>query len=71
MTWLEIQVANDMAKERIDNGVRYAQREAQLLGYVDRPANRFNLAAALSKLFQGRKSTPAIAPEANAQRQTA
>ncbi len=69
--WLDIQVANEMAKERIEIGVRNAQREAQLLGYVDRPVNRFNVAAAFSKLFQGRKSTPAIAPEANAQRQTA
>ena len=69
--WFDIQVANEMAKERIENGVRHAQREAQALGYVPQPRRSFNLIETFANLFQGRKSIQAPAPETKTQRQTA
>ncbi len=71
MTWFEIHTANEMAKERIETVALRAHREARFSGYAPQSASRFNLLTSLSKLFQGRKSTPAIAPQANTQRRTA
>ncbi len=71
MTWLHMQVAREITKERIENGVRNAQWEAQQTGYVQHPRRSFNVVAALTRLFQRRKSAQTPALETTAQRRTA
>ena len=71
MTWLHVQVAREITKERIENGVRNAQWEAQHTGYVQHPRRSFNVVAALTRLFQRRENVQTPAPETSTLRRTA
>lgn len=70
MTWLDMQVAREINKERVEDGIRYAQYKAEYLGDVPQP-RRFNPVAAFARLFQGRKPDQVNAPETQTQRRTA
>lgn len=69
--WFDSQAVNEMAKERIETGMRNAQMEARLRGYDQPPRRRFNLVAAITRLFQGRRPEPVNTPETKTQRRTA
>lgn len=55
MNWLDFQVANDIAKERIENGTRNAQRMQSGNWYTVRP-RYLDLLSSISKLFTTRKA---------------
>ena len=67
--WFDIQAANELAKERVERGMRNAQLEARMQGYDQPPRRGFNLLKRLTSLFQ-RKSVQTPAPTVPTRRRT-
>jgi hypothetical protein len=67
MNWFDVQLANDIAKERIDYNARRAEREA-MINWPETRAVRISIFDWIGRLWEARKAQTAPAGEPAAHR---